>query len=323
MAKQKYYYNISSLRYEKVKVSWKRRLLTVFTIICTSLVFAVAIVYLIQKFIPSANEKRLQNELAKMEEQYEYSLKDINQMHLVLESLRKRDINIYRVLYESEPLPDEVWQAGYGGSERYKELEGFSNSDLMKDLSSKVDKLKNQLVLQSKSYDAIAKLARNKEDMLASIPAIQPVSNADLTRIASGFGMRIDPIYRTPRMHTGLDFTAPIGTDIHVTGKGTVIAVEYNSGGYGNHVIVDHGYGYQSHYAHMSKFNCTVGQKVNRGDLIGYVGSTGKSTGPHLHYEIIYNNEKIDPVHFFFNDLTNDQYLKILDVAENAAKTLD
>jgi len=323
MAKQKYYYNISSLRYEKVKVSWTRRLMTVFTIICTSLVFAVGIVYLIQKFVPSANEKRLQNELAKMEEQYDFSLKDINQMHLVLESLRKRDNNIYRVLYESEPLPDEVWQAGYGGSERYKELEGFSNSNLMKDLNAKVEKLKNQLVLQSKSYDAIAKLARNKEDMLASIPAIQPVSNADLTRIASGFGMRIDPIYRTPRMHTGLDFTAPIGTDIHVTGKGTVVDVEYNSGGYGNHVIVDHGFGYQSHYAHMSRFNCKVGQKVNRGDLIGYVGSTGKSTGPHLHYEIIYNGEKIDPVHFFFNDLTNDQYLKILDVAENAAKTLD
>jgi murein DD-endopeptidase MepM/ murein hydrolase activator NlpD len=323
MAKQKYYYNISSLRYEKVKVSWTRRLMTVFTIICTSLVFAVAIVYLIQKFIPSANEKRLQNELAKMEEQYDYSLKDLNRMHLVLESLRKRDINIYRVLYESEPLPDEVWQAGYGGSERYKELEGFSNSDLMKDLNAKIDKLKNQLVLQSKSYDAIAKLARNKEDMLASIPAIQPVSNADLTRIASGFGMRIDPIYRTPRMHTGLDFTAPIGTDIHVTGKGIIVEVEYNSGGYGNHVIVDHGFGYQSHYAHMSRFNCKVGEKVNRGDLIGYVGSTGKSTGPHLHYEIIYNGEKIDPVHFFFNDLTNDQYLKILDVAENAAKTLD
>ena len=323
MAKQKYYYNISSLRYEKVKVSWTRRLMTVFTIICTSLVFAVAIVYLIQKFIPSANEKRLQNELAKMEEQYDYSLKDLNRMHLVLESLRKRDINIYRVLYESEPLPDEVWQAGYGGSERYKELEGFSNSDLMKDLTAKIDKLKNQLVLQSKSYDAIAKLARNKEDMLASIPAIQPVSNADLTRIASGFGMRIDPIYRTPRMHTGLDFTAPIGTDIHVTGKGIVVEVEYNSAGYGNHVIVDHGFGYQSHYAHMSRFNCKVGEKVNRGDLIGFVGSTGKSTGPHLHYEIIYNGEKIDPVHFFFNDLTNDQYLKILDVAENAAKTLD
>jgi murein DD-endopeptidase MepM/ murein hydrolase activator NlpD len=323
MAKQKYYYNISSLRYEKVKVSWSRRLLTIFTILCTSLVFAMIIVYLIQKFLPSANEKRLQNELAKMEEQYDYSIKDITRMHNVLESLRKRDINIYRVLYESEPLPDEVWQAGYGGTDRYKELEGFTNSNLMKDLNAKIDKLKNQLVLQSKSYDEIAKLARNKEDMLASIPAIQPVSNADLTRIASGFGMRIDPIYRTPRMHTGLDFTAPIGTDIHVTGKGTVVAVEFNSGGYGNHVIVDHGYGYQSHYAHMSKFNCIVGQKVNRGDLIGYVGSTGKSTGPHLHYEIIYNGEKIDPVHFFFNDLTNEQYLKILDVAQNAAKTLD
>lgn len=297
--------------------------MTAFMILCTSLIFAVLIVYLIQKFIPSANEQRLQNELSKMEEQYTLMQQDANRMHEVLESLRKRDVNIYRVLYESEPLPDEVWQAGYGGTNRYKDLEGYSNTDLMKDLRAKIDKLKSQMVLQSKSYDEVAKLAMSKEAMLASIPAIQPVSNEDLTRIASGFGMRIDPIYRTPRMHTGLDFTAPIGTEIHCTGKGKVIAVEFNGGGYGNHVIVDHGYGYQSHYAHMSRFNCKVGQEVNRGDLIGYVGNTGKSTGPHLHYEIIYNGEKIDPVHFFYNDLTNAQYEQMLELSANAAKTLD
>lgn len=297
--------------------------MSAFMIICTSLIFAVLIVYLIQKFIPSANEQRLQNELSKMEEQYALMQQDANRMHEVLESLRKRDVNIYRVLYESEPLPDEIWQSGYGGTNRYKDLEGFSNSDLMKDLKAKIDKLKSQMVLQSKSYDEVAKLALSKEAMLASIPAIQPVSNKDLTRIASGFGMRIDPIYRTPRMHTGLDFTAPIGTDIFCTGKGKVVAVEYNSGGYGNHVIIDHGYGYQSHYAHMSRFNCKVGQEVNRGDLIGFVGSTGKSTGPHLHYEIIYNGEKIDPVHFFYNDLTNAQYEQMLELSKNAAKTLD
>ncbi|MEI6312601.1 MAG: M23 family metallopeptidase [Bacteroidota bacterium] len=323
MKKQKYYYNISSLRYEKVKRSWSSWAMSAFMIICTSLIFAVLIVYLIQKFIPSANEQRLQNELSKMEEQYALMQQDANRMHEVLESLRKRDVNIYRVLYESEPLPDEIWQSGYGGTNRYKDLEGFSNSDLMKDLKAKIDKLKSQMVLQSKSYDEVAKLALSKEAMLASIPAIQPVSNKDLTRIASGFGMRIDPIYRTPRMHTGLDFTAPIGTDIFCTGKGKVVAVEYNSGGYGNHVIIDHGYGYQSHYAHMSRFNCKVGQEVNRGDLIGFVGSTGKSTGPHLHYEIIYNGEKIDPVHFFYNDLTNAQYEQMLELSKNAAKTLD
>lgn len=323
MKKQKYYYNISSLRYEKVKRSWSSWAMTAFMILCTSLIFAVLIVYLIQKFIPSANEQRLQNELSKMEEQYTLMQQDANRMHEVLESLRKRDVNIYRVLYESEPLPDEVWQAGYGGTNRYKDLEGYSNTDLMKDLRAKIDKLKSQMVLQSKSYDEVAKLAMSKEAMLASIPAIQPVSNEDLTRIASGFGMRIDPIYRTPRMHTGLDFTAPIGTEIHCTGKGKVIAVEFNGGGYGNHVIVDHGYGYQSHYAHMSRFNCKVGQEVNRGDLIGYVGNTGKSTGPHLHYEIIYNGEKIDPVHFFYNDLTNAQYEQMLELSANAAKTLD
>ena len=323
MKKQKYYYNISSLRYEKVKRSWSSWAMTAFMIICTSLIFAVLIVYLIQKFIPSANEQRLQNELSKMEEQYTLMQQDANRMHEVLESLRKRDVNIYRVLYESEPLPDEIWQAGYGGTNRYKDLEGFSNTDLMKDLRAKLDKLKSQMVLQSKSYDEVAKLAMSKENMLASIPAIQPVSNVDLTRIASGFGMRIDPIYRTPRMHTGLDFTAPIGTEIHCTGKGKVIAVEFNGGGYGNHVIVDHGYGYQSHYAHMSRFNCKVGQEVNRGDLIGFVGNTGKSTGPHLHYEIIYNGEKIDPVHFFYNDLTNAQYEQMLELSANAAKTLD
>lgn len=323
MKKQKYYYNISSLRYEKVKRSWSSWFMSAFMILCTSLIFAVLLVYLIQKFIPSANEQRLQNELSKMEEQYTLMQKDANNMHKVLESLRKRDVNIYRVLYESEPLADEVWQAGYGGSNRYKDLEGFSNTDLMKDLRAKLDKLKSQLVLQSKSYDEVAKLAMSKESMLASIPAIQPVSNVDLTRIASGFGMRIDPIYRTPRMHTGLDFTAPIGTEIFCTGKGKVVAVEFNGGGYGNHVIIDHGYGYQSHYAHMSRFNCKVGQEVNRGDLIGFVGNTGKSTGPHLHYEIIYNGEKIDPVHFFYNDLTNAQYEQMLELSANAAKTLD
>lgn len=297
--------------------------MTGFMILCTSLIFAVGIVYLIQKFIPSANEQRLQNDLSKMEEQYTLMQQDANRMHNVLESLRKRDVNIYRVLYESEPIDEDVWNAGYGGSNRYKDLEGFSNTDLMKDLRAKLDKLKYQLVLQSKSYDEIAKLSMSKEAMLASIPAIQPVSNEDLTRIASGFGMRIDPIYRTPRMHSGLDFTAPVGTPIFSTGKGKVVAVEFNGGGYGNHVIIDHGYGYQSHYAHMSRFNCKVGQEVNRGDMIGYVGNTGKSTGPHLHYEIIYNGEKIDPVHFFYNDLTNAQYEQMLELSANAAKTLD
>jgi murein DD-endopeptidase MepM/ murein hydrolase activator NlpD len=297
--------------------------MTGFMILCTSLIFAVGIVYLIQKFIPSANEQRLQNDLSKMEEQYTLMQQDANRMHKVLESLRKRDVNIYRVLYESEPIDEDVWNAGYGGSNRYKDLEGFSNTDLMKDLRAKLDKLKYQLVLQSKSYDEIAKLSMSKEAMLASIPAIQPVSNEDLTRIASGFGMRIDPIYRTPRMHSGLDFTAPVGTPIFSTGKGKVVAVEFNGGGYGNHVIIDHGYGYQSHYAHMSRFNCKVGQEVNRGDMIGYVGNTGKSTGPHLHYEIIYNGEKIDPVHFFYNDLTNAQYEQMLELSANAAKTLD
>ncbi len=323
MKKQKYYYNISSLRYEKVKRNWGSWAMTGFMILCTSLIFAVGIVYLIQKFIPSANEQRLQNDLSKMEEQYTLMQQDANRMHNVLESLRKRDVNIYRVLYESEPIDEDVWNAGYGGSNRYKDLEGFSNTDLMKDLRAKLDKLKYQLVLQSKSYDEIAKLSMSKEAMLASIPAIQPVSNEDLTRIASGFGMRIDPIYRTPRMHTGLDFTAPVGTPIFSTGKGKVVAVEFNGGGYGNHVIIDHGYGYQSHYAHMSRFNCKVGQEVNRGDMIGYVGNTGKSTGPHLHYEIIYNGEKIDPVHFFYNDLTNAQYEQMLELSANAAKTLD
>lgn len=323
MKKHKYFYNISSLRYERVKVSWSRRLLTAFAILCTSVVFAALGIYLLQRFMPSANELRLKNELGKMEEQYEYMQGDVDQMHRVLESLRERDVNIYRVLYESEPIPDEVWQAGIGGSERYRDLEGYDHSELMSELNARLDQLKNQLVLQSKSYDEIAKLAKNKENMLASIPAIQPVSNKDLTRIASGFGMRIDPIYRSPKMHTGLDFTAPVGTEVICTGKGKVVAIEYNNGGYGNHIIVDHGYGYQSHYAHLSRFNVRPGQLVNRGDVIGFVGSTGKSTGPHLHYEIICNGEKIDPVHFFYNDLTTEQYQKMLDLSANAAKTLD
>lgn len=323
MAKEKYYYNLSTLKYEKVKVSWKKRLLSGLALLCTSLLFAFILVYLINRFIPSPNEVRLRNEIDQMKVEYTISNKKLEEITKVLYSLRERDKNIYRVLFESEPIPDEIWQAGVGGANRYESLDDLSNGALIKSLKINLDRVQNQLVIQSKSYDDIVKLVKNNEDKLASIPAIQPVSNRDLKRIASGFGVRIDPVYGTPRMHAGIDFTAPIGTEIYATGKGKIVEVSYNTGGYGNHIIIDHGYGYKSHYAHLSRFNVTEGQTVQRGQVIGYVGNTGKSVGPHLHYEIIYNDSKINPVHFFYNDLTQEQYQAILNVAESNGKTLD
>ena len=214
-------------------------------------------------------------------------------------------------------------KAGYGGIDRYKALEGYDNADLIVETTRKLDKLTKQMYVQSKSFDEIVELAKNKSHMLASIPAIQPISNKDLTRIASGFGYRIHPIYKTTKFHEGLDFSAPIGTDIYATGNGIVKVVENDSRGYGNHVIISHGFGYETLYGHMSKILVRNGQKVNRGDIIGAVGSTGTSTAPHLHYEVIKQGNKIDPISFFYNDLSPEEYQKMIEMSSQSNQSFD
>lgn len=274
-------------------------------------------------FIDSPKERILRSELNGLKQQYNVLDNEVNRLSDVLEGLHYRDNSVYRVIFESEPISNDEWQAGSGGINKYKKLEKYDNGELMIDISKRVDKLKKQMAIQSASYDNITDLVKGKEQMLASIPSIQPVSNKDLQRIASGFGVRIDPVYKVPKFHSGLDFTAPTGTEIYATGDGVVELVEFNYGGYGNQVIINHGYGYKTRYGHMSRFAVHRGQKIKRGEKVGYVGSTGKSTGPHLHYEVLKEDNAINPIYFFYNDLNDAMFAKIIERTKNAGQTLD
>lgn len=323
MKNEKYIFNAQTLKYEKAVVSWGKRLLNVFMFVCASVVFSLIISTVVYNFFDSPKEKILRTELNGMKEQYDILEKETSRLNAVLDGLQYRDGNIYRVLFESDPIPSSVWEAGSGGVNKYKHLEKFDNGELMTDVSKKVDKLKRQMAIQSKSYDEIATLIKGKEQMLASIPSIQPVKNHDLERIASGFGYRIDPVYKVTKFHSGLDFTAPTGTEIFATGDGVVELVGFDYGGYGNEVVINHGYGYKTRYGHMSRTKARVGQKVTRGEVIGYVGSTGKSTGPHVHYEVLKSNEAINPIYFFYNDVTDAMFAKIVDRSQNSGQTLD
>lgn len=324
MSKIKYRFNTKSLTYERAKLTPREIVLRVLSYLATGLVFSTVVIVLAYRFLDSPKEKQLLRENENLKIQYDILNKRVELMAEVLEDLQQRDDNIYRVIFEAEPIADNIRKAGFGGVNRYKKLEGFDNSQLIIEATKKIDRLSKQMYIQSKSFDELFKLAKNKEIMLASIPAIQPISNKDLTHLASGFGYRTHPIYKIQHLHTGLDFTAPVGTEIYATGDGTIKEVNSEPRGYGNHIIISHGFGYETLYAHMSKFNgLRPGQKVKRGEVIGYVGNTGTSTGPHLHYEVIKNGEKINPINFFYNDLTPEEYQKMIDISSQARQSFD
>ncbi len=261
-------------------------------------------------FLISPKEKLLKRENYQLADQYSMLTQELEKMTTVLSDLQERDDNIYRVIFEADPIPATIRNAGYGGTDLYKKLAAYENGDIMIEASRKLETIRRQLYVQSKSYDQVYQMVKNKETMLASIPAIQPISNKNLKRMASGYGYRIHPIYKTRRMHWGMDFTAPTGTEIHSTGDGKIKIAKHSKKGYGYHVIVDHGYGYETIYAHMSKIAVKTGQKVNRGDLLGYVGNTGLSTAPHLHYEVHKNGNKVNPINFYYSDLSPEEYAK-------------
>jgi len=275
------------------------------------------------QFFDSPKEKILNREIETLTTQFEVVQKKLSQVELVLDDVQKRDDNIYRVIFEADPIPSSIRKAGYGGVNRYQELNGFKNSDLIIETSKKIDQITKQLYIQSKSFDDIIELAQNKADMLAALPAIQPVSNTDLSRMASGWGYRIHPIYKTRKLHTGMDFSAKTGTPIYATGDGKISKVRRSRRGYGNHVVIEHGYGYKTLYAHMTKYIVKKGQKVKRGEVIGYVGSTGTSVAPHLHYEVHKDGRKINPVNFYYNDLNPDEYEKMLEISSQNNQSFD
>jgi len=324
MAKVKYYYDPRTLSYRKIERTWRHRFKEVGIFLASSALMAVVLFLAIDFMVDSPKEKKLKRELDNMKLQYELVNNRIHQLDEVVAQLETRDDDIYRVIFEADPIPEEVRNAGFGGANRYKTLEGFQNSDLLVDTKKKLDVLTKKLYVQSKSYDEVMELAKKKEEMLASIPAIQPVSNKNLKRIASGYGYRIHPVYKTRKMHAGIDFSAPTGTPIFATGDGKVSKDKKVGGrGYGKYVIIDHGYGYQTLYGHMSEVSVRTGQNVKRGDIIGYVGSTGQSTAPHLHYEVIKNSKKINPINFFYNDLTPDEFEEMINLASQENQSFD
>lgn len=289
----------------------------------TGVVFGSFFFFLAYTYIDSPKEKELKRENKKLQMKFEFLSKKLDEVSAVLNDIGERDDNIYRVIFEAEPISSSIRNAGFGGVNRYKELEGYRSSELMRESSKKMDKILKQLYIQSKSFDEVMDMAMKKKELLASIPAIQPVSNKDLKRMASGFGYRIDPHYKTRAFHAGMDFTAPRGTPIYATGNGVVERADDSAEGYGNHVRIDHGYGYLTLYAHMSKMLVRPGQRVKRGDIIGLVGNTGKSVGPHCHYEVRKHGEPLNPVNFYFNDLTPEQYEEMVRLANAANQSLD
>ncbi|MBA3647708.1 MAG: M23 family metallopeptidase [Chitinophagales bacterium] len=323
MKKVKYYYNTHSLGYEKYEEPLRNRIWKLIGLISATLVFAFIIVYLAYAYLDSPKEKELRRELSQIQFEYDVLNKKLDQVNQVMADLQDRDDNIYRVIFEAEPIPSSIRQAGSGGANKYKDLMNFDNSELMLSTAQKLDKIKRQLYIQSKSYDQITLMIQKKEEVLASIPAIQPISSQEVSHLASGFGMRIDPIYKIPKMHEGLDFAAPEGTPVHATGNGVVLIVEYGDRGYGRNVTLAHMVGYQTHYCHLSRISVKQGQHIKRGDIIGYVGSTGKSTAPHLHYEVILNGAKIDPINFFFDDLTPKEYAELLKLSDQSNQSFD
>ena len=323
MAKVKYYYDTKTLSYKRIELSTFEKIRKVFTFFFLSSALGIIFLLLFLKFFDSPKEKSLNTEINQLQTQYKVLQKKMNRAELVLDDIQKRDDNIYRVIFEADPIPTSIRKAGYGGVNRYINLSGYTNSELMISATKKIDQINKQLYIQSKSFDHIIELAKNKQEMLACIPAIQPVANKDLRRMASGYGYRIHPIYKTRKMHHGMDFTAKTGTPIYATGNGTVEKVSNIRTGYGKHIIIDHGYGYKTLYAHNSKNLVTKGQKVNRGDVIAHVGSTGLSTSPHLHYEVHKDGKKINPVNFYYNDLTPEQYEKMLIIASQYNQSFD
>ncbi|OAV74844.1 Glycyl-glycine endopeptidase ALE-1 precursor [Bacteroidales bacterium Barb7] len=317
-----YLYNPDTLNYDRVIPSYKDRSLIVLGHLSTGIAFGLLTFFAMMYLIDSPMEAELRKENKLLQTQYEILSLRLESASDVLEDLQQRDENLYRAIFQTESIPESVRKSGFGGSDRYEHLLELSNSDLVISTTQRMDILRKQLYIQSNSLEQLIIAGKDLEERSKCVPAIQPISNKDLNHTASGYGMRIDPIYRVPRMHYGMDFSAKVGTDIYATGDGVVTYAAWRQG-YGNCIMIDHGYGYETLYGHMSKYKARVGQKVKRGQIIGEVGNTGKSVGPHLHYEVLVNGIHHDPSKYYYMDLTPEEYDRMLQLAENHGQVMD
>jgi len=323
MKKIKYFYNTNSLRYEKLETPLRVKVLRIFGFIAAAVVTAAIISFFAFRFVGSPNEKLLNIENERLQDKYHQLNDQVKAAQQQVSELVKRDNEVYRAIFEANPIPDSARAKALAQDEEIARVENMHGNELLNSIIGSLNSLSHYIAAQKNSYGEIDNLLKNKEQLLASTPAIQPVSNKDLNRIASGFGYRIDPIYKTVKLHPGLDFAAPQGTPIYATANGTVAVAGNTGNGYGNHVVINHGYGYETLYGHMVKVKVRAGEHVTRGEVIGWVGSTGKSTGPHCHYEVHKNGQKIDPVYFFYNDLSPEQYDLLLKKAAASNQSFD
>ena len=324
MSKVKYYYDTKTLSYRKIERSFRQKVKDSIVVIAASGILAAMFFVLYTIVIDSPKEKKLIRENLALQIQYNLLNERMDNMAVVLDDMQNRDDNIYRVIFESDPIPSSVRNAGFGGANRYKELEGYESSELLVETQKKLDILSKMAAVQSKSFDDVKNLALDKEKMLAAIPGIQPVANKNLKRMASGYGRRIHPIYKVRKMHWGMDFSAKTGTPIFATGDGKISNDRKIGGsGYGKYIVIDHGYGYQTLYAHMSKVAVRKGQSVKRGDVIGYVGNSGRSAGPHLHYEVVKDGKKVNPINFYYSDLTPEEFEQMIEISNSINQSFD
>ncbi len=323
MKKIKYYYNTHTLRYEKLDTPLRVRLLQAIGFIAASIVTGMIIFAITFRYIDSPKEKYLRQQNDDLQENYSVFVERVKQLELQMDELENRDNDIYRSIFSANPVPDSARIKDIEQKKEVKLVQTMGESELVKSIGSQLNNLSLRTAYQTKSFDVIGDLIKNKEKMLASTPSIQPISNKNLTHIGSGFGYRIDPIYKDLRAHKGMDFNAPLGTPIYATADGKVIDAGFNTGGFGNRVVINHGYGYQTLYGHMLRIKARVGQEVKRGELIGYVGITGKSTGPHCHYEVHRNGYPVDPIYYFYNDLSPGQFDRILKLAAASNQSFD
>ena len=317
MARIKYYYDTETCKYERIKTKKTDIVLNSLGIMSLTMAMAVGLLVLYSNYFESPKELMLKNEVNELQYYYSKLNQDVATLDKTMQGLEHRDDNIYRVVLGAEPIDKSVRDAGVGGMDRYADIKekNILHGDIIIDLHARVDKLRRKIYIESKSQDEIVQKAENKEKLFAAIPAIQPIANKQLIALASGFGMRVHPIYKVKKMHSGIDFAAPIGTPIYATADGKIEEVSVRFSGYGKMIVIDHGFGYKTRYAHMHDFTVRQGQTINRGELIGYVGDTGLSTAPHLHYEVLMNGVFINPVHYFFNDLSPAEYEKIVELA--------
>ena len=317
MAKIKYYYDTETCKYERVRTTKSDIVLNTLGIISLTLAMAVGLLLVYSNYFESPKELILKNEVKELEFYYENLEKEIERMDQVLADMEHRDDNIYRAVLGAEPIEKSIREGGVGGADRYEDIKNkdIIHEEFIVKLHTNVDKLRRKVYIESKSQDDVVQLAEKKEKLFAAIPAIQPISNKELIALASGFGLRIHPVYKVKKMHTGIDFAAPIGTPIYATADGVIDQLDVSFSGYGKKVEIDHGFGYRTRYAHMHGFTVRNGQHIKRGELIGYVGNTGLSTAPHLHYEVFINGRQVNPVYYFFNDLNAADYEKVIELA--------